>query len=75
MVKPSRAAQARLERFSASLIPWLVFLFPKFSAGHSPQVQRGMEEHIEIIIDKQLRLEATQSHYFTKRRTKWFCIV
>lgn len=50
MVKPIRAAQARPELFSASLIPWLVFLFPKFSAGHSPQVQRRMEEHIGSLL-------------------------
>lgn len=74
MVKPIDAIQARLE-LSASLIPWLVFLFPKFSADHAPQVQRGMEEHIDIIINKQLHLKATQNHYFTKMQTKWFCIV
>lgn len=34
MVKPPHGAQPRLELLSASLIPWLVFLFPGFSAGH-----------------------------------------
>lgn len=52
MVKPSHGAQTRLELLSASLIPWLVFLFPELSAGHSFPVQQRTEEHIETIIDK-----------------------